>query len=288
MQIDYILAMLALTMFSFSVVIGMSLIDKKQLPQKQIDSLMIQDTLTQSLNVLGIGFSKVWVIAFTFSMSILCWQLMGIFFPEAKASKLIISLILFIGIIISIIDLGQYILDKFELQFIDYIETVQTCLQTGLSLQQALEFSQSYAGSSIRKQTQLLTQKLALSSDAKNACLYIVNQYNCESVRLFTHCIITHRESHCNLNDMLQSICEMLSRRTRDKQQVKSKLSGTKYAAIFSGLLPYCLVPIFNYKDPTWFEPLFADPNGIVFLTVAFLCQLFGFLWLRVSLKVAL
>lgn len=288
MQIDHLLAIVALTMFSLSITIGISLLSYKKPIKKQVDTLFVQDTLTQSINVLGFRFSKSWVIALTLTLSFLCWQLIGLFFPEAKISKLIISVILFTGIIILIIDLGQYFLGKFEAQFIDYIETVQTCLETGLSLQQSLEFSQNYAGSSIKKHTHLLTQKLTLSSDARDAFLSILQRYNCEAVRLFSHCIITHRESHCNLNDMLQSIREILSRRSTDKQQIKAKLSGTKYAAIFSGLLPYCLIPIFNYKDPTWFEPLFADPNGIVFLSVAFLSQIFGLLWLRMSLKVTL
>jgi Flp pilus assembly protein TadB len=80
----------------------------------------------------------------------------------------------------------------------------------------------------------------------------------------------------------------MMSLRTLDRQQLKAKLSGTKYAALFSGVLPYALVPLFNYTDPTWFDPLLNNPNGMAFITVAVLCQLFGFLWLRLSLRVTL
>ncbi|MBC7010653.1 type II secretion system F family protein [Pseudoalteromonas shioyasakiensis] len=288
MMIDYFLSIGAFILGIAGILI-LYLVRKPATPSKrniEEDILFQQDTLTQSIKVIGIPSSRLWIIFFTALISLLVWFGLDAIFPDARTSKLIISLIIFVGINILIIDLGQFFLNRFETQFIEYIETIHTCLQTGLSLQQSLEFAQNYAGKSIKKQTYSLMQKLQLSADINGALAPLLNRYSCESVRLFSQCVITHYETHCDLTDMFKSVTQILSRRARDKQQIRSKLSGTKYAAVFSGILPYILVPLFNYKDPTWFDPLLSHPNGVVFLTVAFLCQLFGLIWLRVSLKV--
>ncbi|ATC86578.1 type II secretion system F family protein [Pseudoalteromonas arctica] len=289
-KLDYLLAIAAVITFVLAASVLVSLYAKNKSNQsaKKVNILEEKDVLTLSLRVLGLNISNAWFISMACSLSSSSWFLAKLYYPEASTSAFIISIVVFVTCFIAVIDLAHYKLAKFEHHFLEFIETVQSCLSTGLSLQQSMQFADEHADPYIKKQSTLLIQRMSMGSDAETSFAPLIERYNCETVRLFAHSIITHTQSQCDLTDMLKSVCNMMSLRTLDRQQLKAKLSGTKYAAVFSGFLPYALIPLFSYTDPTWFEPLLNDPNGIAFITVALLCQLFGFLWLRLSLRVTL
>ncbi|MCQ8819064.1 type II secretion system F family protein [Pseudoalteromonas agarivorans] len=289
-KLDYLLAIASVMSFTLALSVFITLKVKTHAAntKHEVDVLEEKDIITVSLRVLGINISNALFISVACSLATSTWYVAQYFYPQATTSALIVSLVVFITCFIVIIDLAHYKLAKFEHLFLEYIETVQSCLSTGLSLVQAMQFADEHADKYIKPQSHLLLQRLNMGSDIQNSFAPLIKRYNCETVRLFAHSIITHTQSQCDLTDMLKSVCKMMSLRTLDRQQLKAKLSGTKYAALFSGVLPYALVPLFNYTDPTWFDPLLNNPNGMAFITVAVLCQLFGFLWLRLSLRVTL
>ncbi|MEL0646875.1 type II secretion system F family protein [Pseudoalteromonas agarivorans] len=289
-KLDYLLAIASIISLTLALSIFITLNVKRATTSvsNDIDVLEEKDILTLSLRVLGLNISNALFISVACSAASSTWFIAKQYYPEASTSALILSIVVFISCFITVIDLAHYKLAKFEHLFLEYIETVQSCLSTGMSLQQAMQFADEHADSYIKAQSHLLVQRMTMGSDAQSSFYPLIQRYNCETVRLFAHSIITHTQSQCDLTDMLKSVCKMMALRTLDRQQLKAKLSGTKYAAVFSGILPYALVPLFNYTDPTWFDPLLNNPNGMAFITVAVLCQLFGFLWLRLSLRVTL
>jgi len=289
-KLDYLLAIASVISFTLALSVFISIKTKTQPASNILDTDILEekDILSVSLNVLGLNIHSVSFISVACSLGTCAWYGALYYYPQATTSALILSLVVFISCFIVVIDLAHYKLAKFEHLFLEYIETIQSCLSTGLSLIQAMQFAHEHADKYIKPQSQLLLQRMTMGSDVHGVFTPLISRYNCETTRLFAHSIITHSQSQCDLTDMLKSVCKMMSLRTLDRQQLKAKLSGTKYAALFSGILPYALVPLFNYTDPTWFEPLLTNPNGMAFITIAVLCQLFGFLWLRLSLRVTL
>ncbi|ASM49987.1 tight adherence protein B [Pseudoalteromonas espejiana DSM 9414] len=289
-KLDYLLAIASVISLTLALSVFITINVKKPATNTLQDEDVLQekDILTLSLRVLGINISNILFISVASSLASSAWFVAKHYYPQASTSALILAMVVFITCFIFVIDLAHYKLAKFEHLFLEYMETVQSCLSTGLSLQQAMQFADEHADKYIKEQSHLLLQRMSMGSDAHTSFYPLINRYNCETVRLFAHSIITHAQSQCDLTDMLKSVCKMMALRTLDRQQLKAKLSGTKYAAVFSGVLPYALVPLFNYTDPTWFDPLLNNPNGMAFITVAVLCQLFGFLWLRLSLRVTL
>lgn len=289
-KLDYLLAIASVISLTLALSVFIAINVKKPATNTLQDEDVLQekDILTLSLRVLGINISNILFISVASSLASSAWFVVKHYYPQASTSALILAMVVFITCFIFVIDLAHYKLAKFEHLFLEYMETVQSCLSTGLSLQQAMQFADEHADKYIKEQSHLLLQRMSMGSDAHTSFYPLINRYNCETVRLFAHSIITHAQSQCDLTDMLKSVCKMMALRTLDRQQLKAKLSGTKYAAVFSGVLPYALVPLFNYTDPTWFDPLLNNPNGMAFITVAVLCQLFGFLWLRLSLRVTL
>lgn len=258
-----------------------------QTPKKpKLDSLTENDALSTSLSVLGIKLHPFIVILIFASISAINWTIVNYLYPSASTSALIIALVSFVGLFIFTIDISRILLVKFEQDFLAFIETIQACLSTGMSLHSAIKFAHEHSEGAVKKESGALLNRLSLSSDIEACLTPLVERYNCETVRLFSHSVVTYSQSHCDLNDMIKGVCNMMSSRELDRQQLRAKLSGTKYAALFSGLLPYALIPLFRYKDPTWFEPLLTHESGSAFLTAAILCQLFGLLWLRLSVRV--
>lgn len=253
-----------------------------------LDTLNERDVLTTSLSVLGIKVPPAIVILSFLMISGAAWTATTLLYPSATTSAFIIALVIFVSLFILVVDVARIILAKFEHEFLSFIESVQACLSTGMSLHMAIKFARDHSEGRVKRESTALLNRLSLTSNIDACFTPLVQRYNCETVRLFSHSVITYSQSHCDLHDMLKGVCTMMSSREMDRQQLRAKLSGTKYAALFSGLLPYSLIPLFSHKDPTWFDPLLNHPSGSAFLTAAILCQLFGLLWLRLSVRIPL
>ena len=66
------------------------LVRKPATPSKrniEEDILFQQDTLTQSIKVIGIPSSRLWIIFFTALISLLAWFGLDAIFPDARTSK---------------------------------------------------------------------------------------------------------------------------------------------------------------------------------------------------------
>lgn len=286
--IDWLLIVGAFATCTISLVILLKDYIPNAHSEKDLELLDNKDVLTRAISVIGFSIHPVILIVLFLIISVGSWLLVLTLYPTATTSAIIIAMVIFVGQFILVIDVAGTLLAKFEYHFLSFIETVQACLSTGMSFNQSCTFAHQHSEGQVHKEVGKFLVRLTVSSDIK-ACLFpLAKRYNCETVRLFCHSVITYNESHCDLRDMLQGVSELMSARALHKKQIKAKLSGTKYAALFSGILPYSLIPLFHHQDPTWFDPLLQHQSGSAFITMAVLCQLFGLLWLRLSLRVSL
>ncbi|XQF90181.1 hypothetical protein ACOBV8_17465 [Pseudoalteromonas espejiana] len=95
--------------------------------------------------MLGINTSNILFISVASSLASSAWFVAKHYYPQASTSALILAMVVFITCFIFVIDLAHYKLAKFEHLFLEYMETVQSCLSTGLSLQQAMQFADEHA-----------------------------------------------------------------------------------------------------------------------------------------------
>lgn len=177
---------------------------------------------------------------------------------------------------------------RFETRLLDAMDLMSAALQGGLPARQALQAAAQGSRGAVREELEEIVQRLELGLSMEQAVQRIGWRYDTEGVRLFRQALIAKWHSGGDFATLIRAVNGLIRDRVKLRARVEGQLSGARYAAIFSGGLPYLLIPLFLWRQPEWFEALFSHPRGPALLVGAALLQLTGFFWLRRILRVAL
>lgn len=178
-------------------------------------------------------------------------------------------------------DLSQFIRRRFEERLVDALDLICAAVTGGLAPRQALLVSAEASSKSVNRELVDLVMRLDYGLSIEQSVEPLLRRYNSEGVRLFCQALIAKWHSGSDFGLMLTSVSNLIRDQIRLRSLIIGQLSGARYAAIFTGLLPYLLVPVFLWKQPDWFLPLHNSPNGASYLLGAIFLQLFAFIWLR-------
>lgn len=189
---------------------------------------------------------------------------------------------------LALADLNAMRSRNFEAKLIESLDLMNAALLGGLPPRQALLVAADTSKGKVKAELLEIVNRLDLGLSVEASVRRMNHRYDGEGVRLFTQALIAKWHSGSDFCALLQAVSELIRDRIKLRLLVSGQLSSARYAAIFSGVLPYLLVPLFLWRQPQWFETLLAHPQGLTFLTGAALMQVFGFFWLRQILRVKL
>ncbi len=245
-------------------------------------------SVRQSLQTLNIAIEPLVLMVLVLLFSVCVFLVFLEFFPDAWTMAAAAGCAATIMAYFLLSDLSRWARSRFEQKLIEALDLVQAAVQGGVSPQKALRVAADATKGAVGKELREVADRLGYGLPIDKAMERMQYRYNSESVRLFKQAMIAKWESGGDFAPLLRSISELMREQLKIRIQIAAQLSGAKYAAIFTGALPYLLVPLFLWKQPDWFDPLRNSEYGSTYLLVAVLCQVFGYLWLRRLLRVEL
>lgn len=243
------------------------------------------DSLNYKLAVLDINLAPLFVFSGVALFAFSAFLLIDTNFAQQRAVAFIAAATILLGSYLLLNDLVSWRIKQLEHHLIDAMDTMNSAMRSGLSITQAISTATTLTKGSLQRELKEISKRLEMGVDDTTAINRLVTRYNCEGTRLFAQAFIGRQQSDSNLNFMLPALAKLLRARQQQYQQVRSKLSGTRYAALFCGALPYALIPLFSSEQPDWFEPLLQHPNGATYLATALILQVLGFIALRKVLR---
>lgn len=237
------------------------------------------------LITIGIKIKPVLVIALLSSITLLVFSVLWTVFPGQSVNSAIGACTVLMMSILVISDLSLWKIKRIESGLIEALETLRSALSTGMSPYQAIRIAADMSRGGVKTELNEIASRYQMGCEVNHAVSRLLERYNSVATRLFAQTLIARDKSGGDLGYMLSEISNLLQERTRQRLKMDAQLSGTRYASIFSGLLPYLLVPLFYWQEPTWFESLLNHPKGATYLSIAMLLQLSGFIWLRKILR---
>ncbi len=177
---------------------------------------------------------------------------------------------------------------KFEERMVDSLDLIQAAIQGGVTARHALLVAADASDGAIKKELTEIVERLDYGLTIEVAVDRMQKRYDTEGVRLFSQALISKWHSGSDFGLLLKSISELIRDQLRLRMLITGQLSGVRYSAVFTGALPYLLVPLFLWKEPNWFDPLKNNPDGATYVLGAILLQVFGYLWLRRLLRTEL
>jgi len=89
------------------------------------------------------------------------------------------------------------------------------------------------------------------------------------------------RETGGNIAETLSNLSTMLRRRQTMKLKVKALSSEARASAWIVGLLPFAMLALLLVVNPTYINPLFAEPRGLVLIAGGLISQFTGVMIMR-------
>ena len=84
------------------------------------------------------------------------------------------------------------------------------------------------------------------------------------------------QETGGNLAEILEKLAEMVRRREQMRLKIKAMSSEARASAMIIGSLPFIMGIIISLVNPTYLQPLFSDPRGMMMVGVGLTSLLIG------------
>lgn len=242
-------------------------------------------TVRQTLQTLNWRVEPIMLIAILLVVSLCVFFIFLEFFPQARALAALSGGAVMLVTFFMLNDVGNIIRHKFEQKLIDALDLIQAAVAGGVSPQRALRVAANASRGAVARELNEVVDRLEYGLSIEAALERMQYRYNSEGVRLFRQALLAKWHSGTDFAPLLKSVSDLLRERIKLRIQIDGQLSGSRYAALFAGALPYLLVPLFFWKEPNWFVPLKTSEYGAMYLLAGVLSQVVGYLWLRRILR---
>lgn len=180
--------------------------------------------------------------------------------------------------------LAQYLCKKRKtallLQFRDMLYAISSALSSGYSLENA--FLETYKEmlllygqqSDICAELQIIHQKLNLNIPIEIIFSDFALRSGCEDIRMFSEILTIAKRQGGNLINIIRSSSETIREKIDIQREIKTILSSRKYEQNFMSLMPILIMTYLRITSNGFFDVLYHNLIGIVFMTAALVVYL--------------
>lgn len=172
-------------------------------------------------------------------------------------------------------------LAKLESQIVEGIQTLASGVRAGLNLVQAMELIARDAPAPISQEFAHLLSEYEYGTPLNEAMLSTAKRIGSADYRLLFTALYTHRQQGGDLGDTLDRIAASIREIQRLNARVDSLTAQGRATARWLGAMPLVVITIMYFIPGSNVEKLFTDDLGKLILSLVFLMNLVGFLWIR-------
>lgn len=172
-------------------------------------------------------------------------------------------------------------LRKFEEQLPDAFMLLSSSLQSGASLNMALENVVHQSPLPLSQEFGLLIKNIRLGVTLEDALLKLEKRIPLPSFIMASSAIRISREVGGNLVETINSMAAMLRRKRGMEGKIDSLTAQGRAQGTFMALLPVLLAGILSVIEPEAMSQLYTTRNGLIVLSVMVVMEVLGFMSIR-------
>ena len=172
-------------------------------------------------------------------------------------------------------------LRKFEEQLPDAFMLLSSSLQSGASLNMALENVVHQSPAPLNQEFGLLIKNIRLGVTLEDALLKLEKRLPLPSFIMASSAIRISREVGGNLVETINTMAAMLRRKRVMEGKIDSLTAQGKAQGTFMAMLPIFLALILSAIEPEAMSQLYTTRNGLLVLTVMIIMEVLGFVFIR-------
>jgi tight adherence protein B len=171
-------------------------------------------------------------------------------------------------------------------QLPDTLQLLAGSLQAGYSLPQAMDSVIREAKPPIATEFNRALIETRLGLPAEEALDGIAARTHSRDFSWIVMAIRIQREVGGNLAELLGTVAETLRERERLHRQIRTLSAEGRLSAVILAALPFVFTGYLLVKQPTYLEPLYTTPFGLLISGTGLVLLLTGIEWMRRAIKV--
>lgn len=175
---------------------------------------------------------------------------------------------------------------KFVTQMVDGLTIMANGVRSGLSITQSMERVVENMPNPVSQEFALVLSQIRIGRSVEEALIDLGERIPRPDVQMFVTSINILKETGGNLAETFTTIAFTI----RERQKVEKKIEALTDQGVVQGmiitLVPFILIFMFLFIDPSYIQPMFTTTLGIVFLIMMLLLQLIGGIAIRRIVKV--
>lgn len=172
-------------------------------------------------------------------------------------------------------------LQKFEEQLPDAFALLSGSLQSGASLNMALENVVQQSPAPLSQEFGLLIKNIRLGVTLEDALIKLEKRIPLPSFIMASSAIRISREVGGNLVETINTMAAMLRRKKVMEGKIDSLTAQGRAQGTFMAMLPVFLAGILTAIEPEAMSQLYTTRNGLMVLTVMVVMEVLGFISIR-------
>tara|TARA_R110002050_G_scaffold9504_1_gene33237 strand:+ start:386712 stop:387605 length:894 start_codon:yes stop_codon:yes gene_type:complete len=172
-------------------------------------------------------------------------------------------------------------LAKFEEQLPDAFIMLSSSLQSGASLNMALEQVTAQSPAPLSQEFGLLVKRMRLGVTLEDALLELEQRLPMQSFVMASSAIRISREVGGNLVETINSMAKTLRRKKMMEGKIDSLTAQGKAQGTFMAMLPIILAILLSFIEPEAMRKLYTTTEGLVVLAIMVTMQVLGYIFIR-------
>lgn len=172
-------------------------------------------------------------------------------------------------------------LKKFEEQLPDAFMLLSSSLQSGASLNMALENVVHQSPVPLNQEFGLLIKNIRLGVTLEEALIKLEKRLPLPSFIMASSAIRISREVGGNLVETINGMAAMLRRKKVMEGKIDSLTAQGRAQGTFMAMLPIMLAIILSFIEPEAMRQLYTTRNGLMVLAVMVVMEVLGFMFIK-------
>ena len=172
-------------------------------------------------------------------------------------------------------------LKKFEEQLPDAFMLLSSSLQSGASLNMALENVVHQSPAPLSQEFGLLIKNIRLGVTLEEALIKLEKRLPLPSFIMASSAIRISREVGGNLVETINGMAAMLRRKKVMEGKIDSLTAQGRAQGTFMAMLPIMLAIILSFIEPEAMRHLYTTRNGLMVLAVMVVMEVLGFMFIK-------
>ncbi len=170
---------------------------------------------------------------------------------------------------------------KFEAQLPDAFIMLSSSLQSGASLNMALETVTKQSPAPLSQEFGLLVKRMRLGVSLEDGLIELEQRIPLQSFIMASSAIRISREVGGNLVETINTMAKTLRRKKMMEGKIDSLTAQGRAQGTFMAMLPIVLAILLSFIEPEAMTKLYTTKEGLVVLAIMVIMQVLGFIFIR-------